>query len=372
METSNESSSDGIKNELTHIDPNIVRYFDERDGASVLAYLLPQFFPPDTIEYKNNSCRAWELAGLYYLQKNRPHEALPIFIALYEQMLKKQETGNRIHKGLPLVWICECYLLMGFSSIPKRYLMLTLIEDAITNNGIIDANTSGIYFRLVWRHGLADSVLRQYAYEANSIYIKDPINGLFPEWILQELDNNWMTELPTPQEANVYSASKLFIRYLLNKLGTPTGKELERLAEYILACMPGCRTTHRKRSYSTEYDIICSVEGFEIDFRSELGRYFICECKDWRRPANITVIAKFCRILDSMKSRFGILFSTAGITGQAHAIDAEREIIKVYQDRGMVIIVIDRDDLVSIAAGGNFINLLHTKYESVRLDLLST
>jgi hypothetical protein len=136
--------------------------------------------------------------------------------------------------------------------------------------------------------------------------------------------------------------------------------------------MPGCRTTRRKRSYSTEYDIICSVEGFEVDFRSELGRYFICECMDWQKPANITIIAKFCRILDSMKSRFGILFSTEGITGQGCAIDAEREQLKVYQDRGMIIIVVDRADLEFVANGGNFINLLRTKYETVRLDLANT
>jgi hypothetical protein len=154
----------------------------------------------------------------YYYYRNRPHEALPIFIGLYNQMLYKQETGNRIHKGMPLVWICECYLIMGLSSLPKRYLMLTLIEDAIRGNGFIDPNTSGIYFRLVWRHGLADSELRRYAFQANSLFIKNPIDGLFPEWILQELDKNWMTEFPVAPEANIYSVNKQYM-YHLNKSG---------------------------------------------------------------------------------------------------------------------------------------------------------
>jgi hypothetical protein len=111
------------------------------------------------------------------------------------------------------------------------------------------------------------------------------------------------------------------------------------------------------------------MEGFEIDFRSEFGRYFVCECKDWSSAADFTVMAKFCRVLDSIKSRFGILFSKSGITGAGISEYAEREQLKVFQDRGMVIVVIDKDDLEKIAAGVNFIGMLREKYELVRLDL---
>ena len=98
-------------------------------------------------------------------------------------------------------------------------------------------------------------------------------------------------------------------------------------------------------SNSTDYDIICSMEGFEVDFRSEFGRYFVCECKDWNKPADFTAIAKFCRVLDSVKSRFGILFSKNGISGTKKIGYASLEQIKVFQDRGMVIVVIDKSDL---------------------------
>ena len=136
--------------------------------------------------------------------------------------------------------------------------------------------------------------------------------------------------------------------------------------------MPGCRTTRRQKTESTDYDIICSIEGFEVDFRSEFGRYFVCECKDWERPANFTMFAKFCRVLDSVKSRFGILFSKNGISGEGETKYAEREQLKIFQDRGMVIIVIDSNDLSYVADGGNLMNLLRAKYEKVRLDLKST
>jgi hypothetical protein len=111
------------------------------------------------------------------------------------------------------------------------------------------------------------------------------------------------------------------------------------------------------------------MQGFEVDFRSEFGRYFVCECKDWQTPANYTSFAKFCRVLDSGKSRFGILFSKSGISGKDKTKHAEREQLKVFQDRGMVIVVVNQRDLDSVAKGENFISLLREKYEIIRLDL---
>lgn len=111
------------------------------------------------------------------------------------------------------------------------------------------------------------------------------------------------------------------------------------------------------------------MEGFEVDFRSEMGRYFVCECKDWNKPADFTTMAKFCRVLDSTKSRFGILFSKQGISGAKKTVYAEREQLKVFQDRGMVIVVIDEKDLEYISNSRNFINLLRQRYEKIRLDL---
>ena len=103
--------------------------------------------------------------------------------------------------------------------------------------------------------------------------------------------------------------------------------------------MPVCRARMRSRTGSTDYDVVCAVEGAGLDFRSELGRYFICECKDWNTKADFTAMAKFCRVLDSAKCSFGILFSKNGISGEGTATDAEREQMKVFQQRGMVVVV---------------------------------
>ncbi|MCE9524714.1 MAG: hypothetical protein K8R36_01515 [Planctomycetales bacterium] len=162
------------------------------------------------------------------------------------------------------------------------------------------------------------------------------------------------------------------MQWLLNRCGDKQGKGLEFLAQYLIGAMPGCRAIRRVASKESEYDVVGVLEGGFVDFRSELGRYFLVECKDWNSPADFTALAKFCRILDSTRSRFGILFSREGVTGANRTTDAERAIMKVNQDRGIVIVVIDRSDLERVAAGANFLTMLRAKYEHVRLDLRDT
>lgn len=250
--------------------------------------------------------------------------------------------------------------------------MLTLIEDAITSGGAISAEETGVYFRLVWGHGLTHDDIVRYASEANELWKSHQKDALFPEWVLQELDSKWMIEVPSPQEGSIYEINPLYATSLIEKLGDKTGKSLERLSEYLLSAMPGCRTMRRVITNSTDYDIVCSMEGFEVDFRSEFGRYFLCECRDWSKPADFTTMAKLCRVLDSVKCRFGILFSSEGISGEGETKYAAREQLKVFQDRGMVIVVINSEDLSALVDGESLIDLLRSKYEAVRLDLIGS
>lgn len=344
--------------------------FTDRSAAAQFKKELPNIFKADSFIADAEAQRCWEIIGNFFRNQGRFYDAISIYFSLYEQYLIAQEkTITRAHKGTPLVWIRDCYAALQFPVLAKRYLMLTLCEDAIRESGSVSPNTTGVYFRLVWGSGLPDLELQCYAKKIYELSESNPEESMFPEWIVQELDQNWMTEFPSPQEAAVYITNPRYIKYMLSKLGDGSGKNLERLAGYILSCMPGCRTNLRQLSKSTDYDIVCSMEGFEVDFRSEMGRYFVCECKDWNKPADFTTMAKFCRVLDSTKSRFGILFSKQGISGAEKTSDAEREQLKVFQDRGMVIVVIDKNDLDNVSNGGNFINLLRQRYEKIRLDL---
>jgi hypothetical protein len=125
----------------------------------------------------------------------------------------------------------------------------------------------------------------------------------------------------------------------------------------------------RTRSESTDYDIVCASEGLVYDFRSELGRYFLCECKDWEKPADVTTVIKFAGVLRSAKCRFGILFSKNGISGESEARYAQRELLKIFQQDDLTIVVFSQTDLLRVSRGANFFSDLRNKYEHVRLDL---
>ncbi|HLE09437.1 MAG TPA: hypothetical protein VI914_07390, partial [Thermodesulfobacteriota bacterium] len=162
-----------IEKEVKRINSDLLVLFDMRDGAPLLIKKLSDTYTPEQIsvpytqEQKSDvgtPQRVWELSGLFYLKQGRFHEALSIFTALYEHMLKAQsEKSNLVHKGMPLVWISECFSGMGFPTLTKRYLMLTLIEDAIREKGSVSPEKTGIYFRLAWRGSLSDAEIKKYA-----------------------------------------------------------------------------------------------------------------------------------------------------------------------------------------------------------------
>lgn len=343
----------------------LVRLLDE-----LHSHIPPEAIAPST-EVNSTQCDVWSFFGVLLMLQGKAFQAIEVFNALYMRMLAHQSaTSDRFHKGLPLFHMSQCYQTLGRNLHAKRYMMMTLCEDAVTGGGTLNLRQTGSYGRLAWLYGLSDHQIQSYAKEAHAEYDSHRSEGAMPEWLLQQLDQHWKTEIPSTQEAGAYHITQPYCQFLMNRLGTGDGKELERLAEYLVSAMPGCRTYRRARTYSTDYDVIGTFEGPIADFRSELGRYFVCECKDKvEDKASFTDIAKFCRVLDSVKAKFGIIFCPAGHSGAGQAQNADREILKVYQDRGIVIVVVDRDDLRRVAEGANFVSMLREKYEVIRLDL---
>lgn len=294
-------------------------------------------------------------------------------------MLKyEQKTRNRVHKGMPLVWISECYFSLGYLSHAERFLFLTLCEDAIRDRGKVMVD-GGVYFRAVRYHGHTDSQIDRYFDSAWKFASENEPLAMFPERVLFELDHelSWLREIPSARESGHCMTNPLYVRHLLNGLGEGDGKNLERLAQYLMGSIPGCRAYRRKKTNSSDHDVVGSFEGPSLDFRSDLGRYFLCECKDWDEPADFPTVAKLARTLDSVKSRFGVLFSKGGISGgrtprgldRGKALNAEREQLKVFASNGIAIAVIDQADLEEVAQGEDFLAILRSKYEAVRLDL---
>jgi hypothetical protein len=341
------------------------------DGGPQLAERLPQVLAPIQVctNYEN-AFRPWELIALYLLNTNRVWDAHAVLWALYDHQLQHQEESRAwFNKATTLLWIAECHRQAGQPLLMQRYLMSALVDDAISSNGPIKPQSTGVLYRLRLYSGMSDSTLQGYAARANEIYKTNRQDGVYPEWILQELDDDWVTTVPSPGEALMYLPNRRYLRKLIDQLGTQEGKALERLGAYMISVMPGCRAKTRQRTANTDYDIVCTVEGAEVDFRSEIGRHFLCECKDWDRPADFTTIAKFVRVLQGTKSRFGIIFAGQGITGEGKLRDAGLEQRDACRELGIVVVVVDRGDLMAVSEGANFIAVLRDKYRRVRLGL---
>lgn len=247
---------------------------------------LTQAIKPSDVASLTPLQRVWGLSGLYFRNRGRYHEALPVFEALYQHMLAQQgDSGSFVHKGMPLVWMSDCQAVLNRVVLAKRYLMLTLCEDAIQWKGEILTKTTGIYSRIVWGFGISHQDFGRYEKLIWNIYETNPTASLFPEWILQELDQLWMTESPLPNEATLYFINPRYIEWLLNHLGVGDGKNLERLAHYLVESTPGCRARRGVRRESTEYDVIGTFDGLLSDFRTEFGRYDV----EWVGALQVTI-----------------------------------------------------------------------------------
>ena len=162
---------------------------------------LPKIFAPEAVASPSAEQRAWEQIGGFYLGLGRFYEAEAVYAGLYDHMLLAQEqTGKRCHKGMPLVWISECYRHLGYPLIP--WLMLTLIEDAIVDLGL-SRPERGVYFRAVWVAGVPDADVKRYATEAYAWSQSRPEEAFYPERVLRELDQNWVRP-PAPTELGIF------------------------------------------------------------------------------------------------------------------------------------------------------------------------
>ena len=77
---------------------------------------------------------------------------------------------------------------------------------------------------------LPEPEFRRYGRRFFELAEADPKAALFPEALLQSVDDEWLTLIPSEKEAFVYFANPHYVRYLMSQLGTSKGKALERLA----------------------------------------------------------------------------------------------------------------------------------------------
>jgi hypothetical protein len=220
-----------------------------QDCAAHLVSELQKVIHPEDVFCKTpmntQQARSWTWFGMYFQEQAWNYEALYVYEALYDHMLRYQNTAkDRTHKGLPLVKIGECHRALDRPVHAKRYAMLALCEDAISGSGTLNLNETDTYFRLTCQYGLSSEQIKRYAARCWELYGENPEEALYPEWLLQNLDQGWMTEIPTPIEMGAYCITKDYCEHLLGRLGRT-----------VTSCAAGpttCTTTGGSHSRSSK------------------------------------------------------------------------------------------------------------------------
>ena len=139
------------------------------------------------------------------------------------------------------------------------------------------------------------------------------------------------------------------------------GDSLEILAHYIFSCTDGIFIP--KGSWANEISQIDNIlyltchQCFLINWTT----YNIVECKNWSNPLTKQGINDFIAKLRDSKQNVGILFSQKGITGGDEQRDAKGKVLLAAHD-GIIVIIINNEDLQSLIDGKNVFELLEQKH----------
>lgn len=123
------------------------------------------------------------------------------------------------------------------------------------------------------------------------------------------------------------------------------GKALEEISKFIIDKSFFYKVHPNKRTSTNEIDLFVVMSergkqalkdyGFseELLFTSE--RYFLCECKNYKKKVASTWIGKFNTLLDTCgDSKFGIVFSVKGFTGKENGWYDAHGLVKTIYIRG--------------------------------------
>lgn len=363
---------------IAAVDSELARILPERDSLRPAIDRLDKITSRDLLVKESlEERRMWQDVGLfYYKSAGRLYDAIAVFSRLYERICEEQQQNSIwLPKGMPLVWIADCHNDLGHQVLSARYLLLTAASDAIRDRGVINPN-GGVYFRAVWHRGWTGEDLRTFYSHCFTAFSKDDALCSYPEHILSKVAIPFVMPYATTSELDIYEVNKAYASKILDLVKRKReaghdvdGKDLERLATYLLGAIPGFEVRSAFRAGDTEYDGIVRNTGPKYDFRADLGFYLLVECKDWKEPVGVPEVSQFINKLVLQDCRGGILFSALGITGDGRNRDAELQLLKAHYRAGKVIIVLSQEDFRSAASGKNLVSMLRDKYESVRFDI---
>ena len=358
--------------------------------------------------------------GLLYPARNENNEAAQLLcvdiarklrathLTLPKQMLlntwdkfgvQQAETKRRIHRGVLGFELMTEALLEGNRVLALRWALLTQVEDLLSRHEDGDIRKALSRF-----FGIADTRwnhIRNLAYEfrdkAEAEGWEKPFG--FSEYILLALiqsSGTWPYLLTSGQNYEEFHLSKPFLKALLEHSDVPVkneqnpsgvtshekGKRFENLAFYLCSLLPGCvpRQNVQDEDQAHQSDVVVRNLNPSPDVVCDfLGRHFLVECKNWSSGSvPVSGIGYFLFLIRLTHTKFGILFTRDGVTGD-HNLDkgkaeiAARALIRrAYHEDRTSCVVLKRLDIDSLVKGDmTFWQLLMSKMHEFRFGTSS-
>jgi hypothetical protein len=141
------------------------------------------------------------------------------------------------------------------------------------------------------------------------------------------------------------------------------GNVLEELVSYLF-------TSYKDRfEVRTQVSSRTSVLDLHLWFKhgddpilKKFGDEIVVECKNWKDPAGKPEINDIAGDMVNRKCKTGILISRKGITGKDFRDANGQRLVWFHSEFDLIILVLNLDDLKSIARGKNLMELLKEKY----------
>ena len=155
------------------------------------------------------------------------------------------------------------------------------------------------------------------------------------------------------------------------------GKKLEELSTILFLKSAGslldvyrnCRTSTNEIDLLIRWTERARLSGIQAAFPC-FGDSFLCECKNYDGPVNVTYVGKFSTLMSAANTNFGIMISWEGITGRNKWSDSKGLIKKIALREKRYIIVLDKDDLEKIYKKEESVfSVIYDKYIALKNEI---
>lgn len=155
------------------------------------------------------------------------------------------------------------------------------------------------------------------------------------------------------------------------------GKKLEELTTILFEksvknlfdVYRNCRTSTNEIDLLIRWTENARLLGINNSF-SCFGDSFLCECKNYKGPVNVTYVGKFCSLMLVTNTDFGVMVSWDGVTGRSDWNDSKGLIKKIALRDKRFIVVLDKDDLGQICNRKKSIfSIIYDKYIALKNEI---